>query len=272
MTRQFLRNARLIIGQLDVSALDISFEVTRTGKAKPNTADISVYNASEKTRNEWKTVKNPTVRLDVGYADEYATIFRGAADFVMSAKKDADIETTIRAGDGEKELRAARIAKQVPEKVKPEEILRVVAETLGVKPGNLNSAIAKLARRGLGSMFSAGAALSGASADIMDRVCASYGLEWSVQDGALQILERDTAVDGKTVIKLSSDTGLTGSPTVDSKGVVSFECLLNPLLKPGCVVVLESMFVRGGFRLTDVKHSGDTFGGKWETTAHGKVY
>lgn len=272
MTRQFLRNARLIVGQLDVSDLDIAFEVDRTGKAKPNTADITVYNAGEATRNEWRTVKNPTVRLDVGYDGEFATIFTGAADFVTSAKKDADIETTIRAGDGEKELRAARIAKQVPEKVKPEEILRAVAETLGVKPGNLNSAIAKLSQRGLGSMFSAGAALSGASADIMDRVCASYGLEWSVQDGALQILERDTAVDGKTVIKLSKDTGLIGSPTVDSKGVVSFDCLLNPLLKPGGVVVLESLFVRGGFRVTNVKHAGDNFGGKWESSVHGKVY
>jgi len=106
----------------------------------------------------------------------------------------------------------------------------------------------------------------------MDRVCASYGLEWSVQDGALQILERGTAIDGKTVVKLTPETGLKGSPSVDSKGVLQFECLLNPLLKPGCVVVVESMFVRGGFRLTDVKHEGDTSGGDWKTTAHGKVY
>lgn len=271
-TRQYLRSAKVVVGQLDVSALHVTFSTKHTLKSAPNTAEITVFNAGEATRNEWSTNKNPTVRLDVGYAGGLANIFAGGAAFVESVKKTNTIETTINAGDGEKELRASRIAKQVPAKVSPGVLLRVVAESLGVSAGNLHAAVSKLESKGLGSMFSAGAALSGSTWDLMDRVCASYGLEWSVQAGALQILERDTAADGKTVVKITPDTGLTGSPSVDSKGVLSFECLLNPQLRPGCVVVLESMFVRGGFRITEVVHEGDNFGGPWKSTCKGKRY
>lgn len=272
---QFIRNAKVFVGQFDVSGLHVKFHVKRTGKSAPNTMDLSVLNPGPKTIDEWMQVKNPVARLDVGYGREpvMSTIFSGAARFISPKRTDSKTtEVEIQAGDGEAELRKARIAKQVPAKVKPGELLRTVAESLGVKKGNLDAAVSKLNAKGLGSMFSAGAALSGNAVPIMDRVCRSYGLEWSVQDGALQILELGVALEGRTVPKLTRESGLIGSPQIDSKHVLSFECRLNPALAPGVLVVVESQFVNGGFRLTDVEHEGDNFGGSWKTTAHGKKY
>jgi hypothetical protein len=269
----FIRSVKVFVGTFDVSGLHAKFHVKRTAKSSANTLDLSVFNPGPKTIDEWVQAKNPVVRLDVGYGDTLATIFSGAARFVSPKRTDSKtIEVEIQAGDAEDLLRAARIAKQVPAKVSPGALLRTVAESLGVKKGNLDAAISKLNAKGLGSMFSAGAALAGRSAPLMDRVCKSYGLEWSVQDGALQILERDVALEGRTVPKLTPQSGLIGSPQIDSKHVLSFECRLNTTLYPGAVVVIESQFVNGGFRLTDVEHEGDNYGGSWKTTAHGKKY
>jgi hypothetical protein len=270
---QFIRAARVIVGTFDVSGLHTAFKVKRTDKSAPNTLELSIFNPGPKTIDEWLQVKQPTVRLDVGYGTELATIFLGAVRFIEPKRKDSKtVEILFQAGDGETEIRSARIAKQVPSKVKPGELLRTVAKSLGVKAGNLDAAVSKLDARGLGSMFSAGAALSGKVAPLLDRICASYGLRWSVQDGALQILEVSKALEGRTVPKLTPQSGLIGSPQSDSKHKLSFECRLNPSLYPGGVVVIDSQFVKGNFKLTDVEHEGDTFGGAWKTSAHGVKY
>ncbi len=191
------------------------------------------------------------------------------------------LETT--AGDGEAELRAARVYKTIAKGEKPDAILRSVAEGLGVSLGNLQTQLGKLRTRGVASMFPEGGVLYGSAASQMDRVCSAYGLEWSIQKGLLQILERNKPVSTDPVFELSSDSGLLGSPKYERQqgnvkpgkhvGEIDFECLLNPLLMPGYVLSIKSKFVKGAFRITEVDHKGDTFtAGDWKTEGKAKAY
>lgn len=280
---QFRRGALVVVGDRDSTALRTTFEVRATNKGEPNAATIKVYNPAPKTAAGWLQERRPDVRLDAGYNGELATIFLGRARTVDQYREGNDSIVEIRAGDGEEEIRSAFTSKAVAPDTRGDELLRLLAADLGVAPGNLNDACARLRARNLGSLFSQGGVMFGATARQMDRVCASYGLAWSIQNGALQLVEIGQPKSGKPVFELSAASGLLGSPRVERvqfnakagkhTGETDFDCLLNPLLVPNAVVVLKSLFVSGNYRLVQVQHNGDTHGaGEWKTTCKARTY
>lgn len=269
--RQFNRRYRLIVDTRDVTEMDFSFSVKKNLKGTPNTCEIKVLNVNGDTRNAWTKKKKPACQLQVGYEDSIATIFLGFARTVEFYQEGTETHCEIKGGDGEPQLRSAWISRGFPEGTKAEEYLDAAARAIGVDEGNLADAKSKLSSKGLGSIFTQ-SVFFGSAASMLDRVCKSYGFEWSVQEGALQILEIDQPIDPGKVFLVSPDTGLRGSPRIDNKNIVSFECNLNPLIRPGSLVQLSSDLVSGGFRISDVEHSGDTAGDDWKTVAHGKKY
>jgi len=72
------------------------------------------------------------------------------------------------------------------------------------------------------------------------------------------------------VLELGPDTGLIGSPEWGSaeKGKrppVIATALLAGRINPGGRVALSSASFKGGFRVIEVEHEGDTSGGAWYT-------
>ena len=108
-----------------------------------------------------------------------------------------------------------------------------------------------------------GAALRGNGARRMTDLCRSCGLEWSVQDGELQLLNIGQALSTTLAIQLDSTTGLIGSPSVDSQGALSLTCLLIPGLAPGVLLNVHSEFVKGGYRIEKIRYEGNTAGQEW---------
>lgn len=97
----------------------------------------------------------------------------------------------------------------------------------------------------------------------MTDLCRSAGLEWSIQDGCLQLLNIGEALSTNEAIQLDSSTGLIGSPSVDSQGVLEFTTLLIPGIAPGVLVDMDSLFVKGGYRIEKVRYQGETVGQDW---------
>jgi hypothetical protein len=74
-------------------------------------------------------------------------------------------------------------------------------------------------------------------------------------------------------VVVTSETGLIGSPgrlksdkqnTAKETGDgVEFQCLLNPKIKPGRLIKLESIGIKGTFKTVKVTHEGDNQGGSW---------
>jgi hypothetical protein len=262
--RQFGRVARCVIGTTSLESLDFKFEVKAKASASPNVLNLEVYNLNDDTRKafEAKGAKLP-IQLDAGYKDLVGTLFRGK---VREAETEADGEgntiTRIEAGDGEVEMRTSQIAITVEPGITAAALLEKVAKATGLGDGNLSEAAALVAS--LPSLFPKGGALSGNAMSTLERVCKSYGLKPSVQGEALLLLGKSMA--RKTAEEISDDTGLIGSPKVDSKRHVSFDCLLRPTLRVGDLLSLRSRFLNASLRVLELGHKGDTQGDEWTSS------
>ena len=108
----------------------------------------------------------------------------------------------------------------------------------------------------------------------LDSLCEALGLQWSMQNGKLQFIQRNGSTKVETFI-LGSDSGLVGSVTpIESnkkgedtvvKGYKA-QALLFPEILPGDPVKFESKGKTGVFRVEEIEHVGDTHGDRWNST------
>lgn len=257
---------------LDVSELDCTFKVKKHLKAEPNSCEVAIYNLSANSRALLEIPKKLVLRLEAGYPDAVAQLYLGEIRSAQSVREGADIVTKIETGDSAKELQSAKINLSVGPKVPAEVVLTAIARTLKVGLGNVQTAAAKLKSKGA-TFFGKGTLIYGSAAQALDDFCKSADLEWSIQDGVLQILDRGKALESQAVL-LSSDTGLIGSPTIDHKGIVSFKALIQPDLRPGRKIAFDTLSfkISQGYRIQEVEYTGDTAGQTWYCEGKAKKY
>lgn len=253
------------------SMLRIAFKVEKSTRREPNKVELSIWNLSEQTRKELHLPKFVPVEIQVGYTGKVFTIFTGDLTYVQSARQGADWVTKLQAGDGTKQLRTARITESFAPGVTIVDVAKRAADKLGLPLGNLLDKINGGSVRGKTDSFPKGYQMSGKAEDELDKVLRTMGFEWSVQDGKLQVAEPGKAVDA-TIVSLSPDTGLVGSPEKGEKGVIKFRSLMQPDLAPGKTVRLTSRDNPGGadFKIERVVYTGDTFGTDWYIDIEGK--
>lgn len=254
----------------DLSNLDCVFKAKKTLKSEPNTCEVKLYGLSPETRRVLETPKKLVLRLEAGYPDSVAQIFLGEIRSAHSKREGAEIVTEISTGDSAAEMQKARIHMSIGPKVPTSVVLEAIVQSLGAGMGNTRQAAGRLASAG-SALFGPGSALSGSSAQILTDICRSADLEWSIQDGVVQILDRGRAMSEKAVF-LSSETGLVGSPSVDHKGVVSAVALIQPDLRPGRKIEFKSISFNGGYRIEECEYTGDTAGTDWYVKLSCKKY
>ena len=252
----------------DVSGLDCEFSIEKTLKPEPNTLDLRVYNLSETNRRLFEGSQKLTVKLEAGYAGETALLWLGEARAAWSTREGPDIVTHIESGDGEKEHRKSRIQLCYGPKVPTATALDAICQALGVGLGNTQQAMAALQAKGLKTI---NGSISGSAARRLTDICRSAGLEWSIQNGALQILPIGQLAQA-TGFLLSAQTGMIGSPTVDNNGIVSVQCLITPGIIPGSLLTLAGEFIQGSYRVERCKWVGQTWGQDWTMGLECKKY
>ena len=268
MSRLYLRQVVLTVtpssGQSKVLRdLRIRFKAVKNEESKPNTMEIEVFNLSEKSRSLLEG-KNTSLVLEAGYDGSTSVIFKGNITRVNHELEEADIISKIEAADGGSRYRKARIEKGIPPGAKTKQVIDELVKSLGLTQGPI-----------LGvpnTQYANGISLSGLAKDRLDDVCRKNRLQWSIQDGVVQIIpEAETTQDSAVLV--SPDSGLIGSPTRTKTGV-EFKMLLQPNLRPGRKVKLESRFIKGEFKVSRVDHSGDSHEGDFlsecEAIAYGK--
>lgn len=268
----FGRKAILTIDTLQIDSLDISFTIKKDLKAKPNTADIKVYNLSEDHRNTIEALGAASVQLEVGYNSGTSVVFLG--DLRTSSPSEysgPDVISSISSGDGVKAHRNARVKVTYAKGSTTADVLRSLIAALGVAPGNSASAISQIQASGFGDQFTLGTVLSGSASREMSRVCRAVGFSWSIQNGALQLLPIRKALAG-TAVSFTQGTGLIGSPSVDKDGVVALKTLIVPDVFPGRLMVLTSKRVSGQFIIQETTHTGERKGQNWYVDIKAKRY
>ena len=288
--RLYLREAELIVGpkvtftNAPVEPVDarnfkkrIAFNVVKTSESAPNKAKITIYNISQESRNFLED-DDLVVFLKAGYKDGVGTIFFGDVVRMESQRNGPDILTMLECGDSEKILLTAHIDIGLGAGATNIQALNLAAAKLNLTLGPI---------QGVKTInYLNGFTFSGLAKDLLDQIAKQTGTEFNVQDGEIRILPPD-ATDTQTAVLITPETGLVGFPTKTKDGV-TFKSLLNPNLKPGRAVKLESKQFQGEFgaksdkkasqslsdsgaiiKVRKVVFDGDTEEGSWFSTVEG---
>lgn len=251
-------------------ALRIAFDVERTKTRFPNTAKIEIWNLKLDTARELQSKGALAVRLEVGYENAgLSQIFFGELRRIWNRREGGtDLVTALFGGDATTPLTASTIARTFPKGTPIGSVLETLVAALKLGTGNLRPvAAAKLQGRVLPRALS----LSGSVAEELQDFTRSFGLEWSIQDGAFTITEIGDPIPGTVGPLISPTSGLVESPSIDPKTKhVTGKCLMKPTLLPGATFKVESEFVSGQYVAVKTKHSGDWAAQEWYTEFEGK--
>ncbi|TAK33213.1 MAG: hypothetical protein EPO40_00590 [Myxococcaceae bacterium] len=266
--KQFGRFVRVQVGTLDVSDLDVSFEIERGLGGHAGTCQLSIINLTEAHRNEiYRAPRRQTfVSVDAGYSNETgrnaSRLFTGDLTRAIIEREGTDWVVKVSAGDGLHAVRAARVSRSFAAGVSLTSVVQHIAEAMGVGIGNAVEALQGASFSDGGSQFPEGTMLRGRAADELGRLTDAAGMEWSIQDGVLMILRAGAAVQ-RTAILLSPESGMIASPKIINRRAIEVECLIQPGLTPGQLVVVRSQVVSGTYRINHAKFKGEKRGQDW---------
>lgn len=232
----------------------IGFKVEKDASSTVNKAEIRIYNLTGTSRGLAENTKN-IIELFAGYGKEPKLIFRGNPSRVISSVGGPDSVTTFEVGDGLKAFQDSRVDVSFKQGTPVRDVFQTLTNAMGLAKGEQKDIPQKA--------FPGGLSLSGPVRDHMNYLSNKLDLEWSIQNGAVQILPKGKSTS-QAAFLLSAETGLIGSPNKKDKGleVVS---LLQPEINPGRIVEIKSKFVNGQFRVEKVSHEGDTADTAWFT-------
>jgi hypothetical protein len=189
---------------VEITDLHITFEIQKTTKKTPNHSVIKVWNLSEATR---KQLEQPDTKciLFAGYKDDAGPIqiFSGGVTYAWSKIDGPDIITEFELGDGTQEMRDTTISVGYAQKVKSKTVLTDVSKKMGLPLTLPSNAPEREWQHGL--------SYHGSATGLLDKVTKGTGLEWSVQNGTLQVIETGM-VTTRQGIELAVDSGLIHSP------------------------------------------------------------
>jgi hypothetical protein len=281
-TTLFGRRCTVQVGSLLIQAgtgtgLDLSFTVKRgvkvtagQTKPQPNTCELTLVNLSPTHRKQLETSTTTSgsktvvpVVISAGYQGRQTQIFSGELRAATTQTDGPKVTTTLTTGDGDQALAQKRLTIHLGPGANAKQGIQTILTGLGIGQGNLNQAIDLLQSQPLAAqLFSLGVTLKGQAAELMTDFCRSSGLDWSIQNGALQLTQLGQPVAGQAIL-IDSDHGLIGSPSVDTTGLLSLKTEMIPNMFPGTKLSMNALQVTGGFRVLNVETKGDTFGNDW---------
>jgi hypothetical protein len=249
---------------IEITGLRVQFTVTKSLDSTPNEAEMTITNASDRTRGFIET-KPLAVKIDAGYDDVLRHVFTGDVRWAQSAIDVVDWETKLQLADGDRAYRSARVSTAYKKGATVVQALREAAKAMGLQlPASV------VASADLQAQFASGRSLQGPARDELTKLLAPFGYHWSIQDGKLQVL-KDQNGNATEAIAVNQTTGMIGSPvygTPDKSGkppTLTVKMLLYPEVVPGGQILVSSRQINGVFRVSKATHTGDTHGDDWTT-------
>jgi hypothetical protein len=265
--RLYLRAAELIVGVRSSGGRSnlvpanartirnrIKFTVDKTSEGNSNKANITVYNLAPDTLSFLES-KDLFVILKAGYVDAISTIYVGDLLKGKNDRQGPDVITTLECGDGEVAMREAMVNVGLAAGAKNTQVIEQAIAAItafNVSRGFVETIPSRT--------FANGFSYSGPAKRLLHEQLKSVGLEFSIQDGELNVFGPNKA-DKSVAVEISKDTGLIGYPTKTPLGV-DFTSLLNPFIRPGrsCKVISKQFYgafgSQSGVASTSVVKSG----------------
>lgn len=239
----------------DLSALRCTFKVSKKDSQSPNEAEFTVFNIGTEYMATMKKSFTKVV-VSAGYEDNFGLIFSGNIKGFEQSKENTETVLKFTCGDGDAEYNYSVINKTMAAGATADTVISELTGAMGL-PTEYKSQLEQTA-------LPRGKVLYGRPYEFMREQAVNTGCTWSIQDGKVLMLKRTELAPG-TAVLLSADTGLIGVPKKTEDGVQGV-CLLNPMLKIGSALKLESKIapeLDGEYRIIAIEHSGDTRGNEW---------
>lgn len=237
--------------------LRIHGRVEKSRGGEPNTANVEIINTTRGTVSLAQE-SGAMIRVLAGY-DVARLIFegdinRGGAIVEMNG---ADRTLRIEAQDGGRALRETHIEESFSGGVTPEQVINGIREGAGL------AAIDTSLPEQSGSLsWPRGLTIAGMMDKALDQVTEQMAAEWSIQDGALQVIPRGGYTEEESVLVSATNGNLIGSPKPGDDGL-EVTALLDGRIKPGRRIKLESRDFKGVYGVNELTHIFDS---GWDNT------
>lgn len=267
----FKRAAKLNVHGRVLEGLHFEFQVIRSLKASQNTCDVKMYNLAPNTRKFLQEqTKGVILELHAGYEGQspLPRIFLGQLRQITTERDGADWVTLISSGDGDKEKKKG-VSFSLGPGTSLERAAKEIMKQIGGKVGNLASALKNARFTDGAAQFAESFTAYGNGDKELGKLLGGAGLEHSWQNGELQVLTKDSALNA-TAVTLNQGTGLVGSPELGVSGdKVKFRSLLNAEIFPGRIVHIQSANLDGFFRVDKAQYTGGIHLSEWYVDCEG---
>ena len=259
-TSRFGREYELIIktntGEAIVirNPIRIQFDSVKSVDAGLNSCRVRIYNLSKDKRK--KLVKDDTdtktkleFLLKAGY-NKIETLFKGFILESFSEKSGADIVTTIVSMDGLVDAQGSYTSTTV----KKGDAINVILKDMP------NTTRARISER---PVVNRAKVLVGNSLKLVENNLKDDETYY-IDEGKLYIIKQNEVVSD-IIPLVNASTGLLNTP-IKKKYEVTFNTLLNPSIRIGCQVKLESIYaenLNGTYKVLTITYRGDSNGTDW---------
>lgn len=252
----------------DTKRLSISFKFRKSTDNKPNQNSCTIFNLSETTRNKISETGN-LIEIYAGY-EVLKLVSVGNIFRVSHYKHGTDWVTSIKFGDGQLDYDTRRFTKSYEKGGSLRSIFNDVAESFNLPIVNESKKIDKKNDITLPSSLT----LDGLSKDVLSEISEQHDIEWSIQDGAINLIDLDSVIE-ETAIVINHETGLLDHPEITEQGI-NVRVLLNNDILPNKLIDVQPVSIQitseklkdarnssanGLFKCILVDISGDNFGG-----------
>lgn len=244
----------------------ISFEITKSLVAKENTAYISIYNIGKETR-ELISRDYSTLMLKAGYdGNHLSRLIVGDITSSYVTKTQSDSVTRLQVVEGNRRLRERIITINLDNNPTLRDVLEEVSSETKypLKVVGLDQSL----------VFDKSYSDQGPTDIILDHIAMRFPFKWSLQNGTILIVGQKV-ISGTTGFVLNSGTGLLLNPDsiklyeskidvdIIEKDKKNILALLQPNLAVNDIIEVDSQDIKGNYRVTKIKHTGDTMANEW---------
>jgi len=285
----YLRRYRLKLGRdsggrvyemnPDGDGLRITFQIIHFAGNAFSVAEITIYNTSAYSTRQMLgdgiAKKYEFISLEAGYASIFGSVFLGQITNVQKVMEDGGstrgVKFFCRSQAKERDERIINLT--LSPETDPVQIIEECAQRFGGEIQFFGD-FADLKRR------SGGTVLQGSPAACMNELASTWDFNWMSENGATKIIKKGFAMSSEVFV-INAASGMIGSPVVTDTEV-GIRCKLNPKLKLGNTIKLESMAPQfefsgaffhevprtigeGFYRINSLAILGDSHGDEWET-------
>jgi len=273
----------VIIDGREISGLQMKFEISKLSLGTLQQGFVSIFNLSDATDTFIKE-RGQRIQIVAGYEGLSGLIFDGDIRSILRTRENLDRVTTIRIGGNVTRLTRARFVKSYKGNVSIKQIIIDALPTfVGVSFNNTEI---------LPDIQKSDFAYADRTLDLLTKLLIPNGVSWYEDLGIISFFKIDETTPVENAFVISPTSGLIGVPGLtqipldpSKKPGVKFISLLNPFLTNQSIVKLETSvkFLSGGgrdqnlragetsgfYKLTSVKHQGETRGNSFYTICEG---